>query len=127
MQQTLTAFPSHVGLTSALACLSRAAGGGIQVLGSSARLTRCQVNGNRAFYGGGLDLAAQKDLVGVDTELIVVDSEVKNNAVTDRGGGLLLTSYDTASFTNVTFTNNTGAPTNILRCVFFVLGSASCS
>jgi hypothetical protein len=95
------------------------------VVGGSARLTRCQLNGNTAGYGGAFDIAKQGDLSTMFTELVVVDSEVRNNAVPREGAGFVLDSFDAATFVNVTFGNNTGAgPASFLSrcscCCYFV-------
>lgn len=85
----------------------RVGGGAVKVLGGTAILRRCQVNGNSAGYGAGFDIA-ESELSALPTNVLIEDTEVMNNVVPDRGAGFYLDSFDTCIFRNVRFGNNTG-------------------
>jgi hypothetical protein len=87
---------------------ARVGGGGVKVVVGNLKMKGCQVNGNTASYGAGFDIAKQGGVSKpiMNTEILVEDTEVLNNVVPDRGGGFYLDSFDTATFRNVKFQNN---------------------
>ena len=85
----------------------RVGGGALKVVGGQLKLKNCQVNGNSAGYGAGFDISKQGDLSSLFTSILVEDTEVLDNAVPDKGGGFYLDSFDSATFRNVLFKNNT--------------------
>lgn len=77
------------------------------MVGGQAHLTRCEIKGNSGGYGAGFDIAKQTDLSTMYTQVRVVDSVVRDNVVSDRGAAFYLDSFDSVSYTNVLFYNNT--------------------
>lgn len=93
----------------------RVGGGALKLVGGTIRLKNCKVNSNSASYGGGFDIANQKDFSTMYTEVIVEDSEVRDNVVPQTGAGFHLDTFDAVLFRNVTFANNTGNLTIVSR------------
>lgn len=86
--------------------VGRVGGGGVKLLGGKLILKGCQVNGNTATYGGGFDLSWQTT---VSTDILIEDTTVENNIVSDRGAGFYFDNHNSLIFRNVLLRNNTAA------------------
>jgi hypothetical protein len=78
-------------------------GGGAYLLQSSTTIKNTIVRGNKSNFGGGFYLAQ-------DSVVVIEDTLIENNSVTNEGGGLTITGHpgnaNTSQLRNVTIQNN---------------------